>query len=150
MSRFARSATIPLVLMVALAAGCGGGGGEEVTVPFKKAGPPPPASCIERYNEDTSALELGKHAYSLRHGSRAARVFQVNKPAHGGNLCVVVYADVESDREYGTLGQFNFGNQWLLLTEYAVRSERERLDLQRTGAERANAKLNSDGTLSSF
>jgi hypothetical protein len=150
MSRFAKSATITLVSMVALAAGCGGGGGEGATVPFKKGGPPPPPSCIERYNESETALQVGKHAYSLRHGSRAARVFSVFRPAHGGDLCVVVYADVESDREYGTLGQFNFGNQWLLLTEYAVRSEKERLDLQRTGAERANAKLNSDGKLSPF
>jgi hypothetical protein len=148
MSVFAKSSTILLVLMTALPAGCSGGG--EATVPFKKAGPPPPTSCIEGYNENTTALELGKHAYSLRHGSRAARVFQVNRPAHGGNLCVIVYADVERDREYGTLGQFSFGSQWLPITEYPVRSERERLDLQRTGAERANAKLNSDGTLSRF
>jgi hypothetical protein len=62
---------------------------------------------------------------------------------------VVVYADVESDK-YGTLGQFNFGNQWVLLTEYDVSSEKQRLDLQRTGAERANAKLSSDGKLSPF
>jgi hypothetical protein len=124
--------------------------GEAATVPFKKGGPPAPASCIERYNKDDTALSLGKHAYSLRHGSRAARVFTVFRPAHGGHLCVVVYADVESDREYGTLGQFSFGSQWLLMTEYAVRSEKERLDLQRTGAEQANAKLNSDGTLTPF
>lgn len=130
-------------------AGCSSSG-EGNTVPFKEAGPPPPASCIERYNKDDTALSLGKHAYSLRHGSRAARVFTVFRPAHGGRLCVVVYADVPSDREYGTLGQFSFGNQWLLITEYAVGSEKERIDLQRTGAERANAKLNSDGTLTPF
>jgi hypothetical protein len=147
MGLLAKSSTILLVSIAALSAGCSG---QAATVPFKKAGPPPPTSCIERYNKDETATLLGKHAYSLRHGSRAARVFTVFKPAHGGHLCVVVYADVDSDREYGTLGQFNFGNQWILLTEYDVSSEKERLDLQRTGAERANAKLSSDGKLSPF
>ena len=147
MSLFAKLSTILLVFVIALSAGCSG---EAATVPFKKGGPPPPAGCLERYNKDETATTLGKHAYSLRHGSRAARVFSVYRPAHGGHLCFVVYADVESDREYGTLGQFSFGSQWLLMTEYAVQSEKERLAIQRTGAERANAKLNSDGTLSSF
>jgi hypothetical protein len=136
-----------LACCVALA-GCSGNGA--ATVPFKRGGPPPPPSCIERYNGDETALSFGKHAYSLRHGSRAARVFTVFKPAHGGLWCVVVYADVESDREFGTLGQFGVGNQWTPLTEYPVRSEKERLDLQRTGAERANSKLNEDGTLTAF
>jgi hypothetical protein len=63
---------------------------------------------------------------------------------------VVIYADVPSDREYGTLGQFSFGPQWLLITEYAIGSEKERIDLQRMGAEQANAKLNKDGTLTAF
>jgi hypothetical protein len=36
------------------------------------------------------------------------------------------------------------------MTKYVVQSKKERLGLQRTGAERANAKLNSDGTLFAY
>jgi hypothetical protein len=146
MNPFAKSSSILLVLMTALAAGCNSGG----TVPFKKGGPPAPPRCIEAYNKNGSALVLGKHAYSLSHGSRAAHVFEVSKDGLR-NECVVIYADVESDREFGTLGQYSYKTEWYLITMYpGARSERVRLDLQRTGAEQANAKLNSDGTLSAF
>jgi hypothetical protein len=150
-SLFAKSSTILLVLMTAVPAGCSGGGGE-VAVPFKKAGPPPPARCLERYNKDSSALALGKHAYSRGHNARSARVTSVNEPENFiKHECLVVYADDENDRrEYGTLGQFSSANGWLSITDFPVKSEKERIALQRTGAERANAKLNPDGTLSRF
>jgi hypothetical protein len=138
-----------LAVAVGLASllGCGSAG----TVPFKKSGSPPPADCLKRYNSDPNARVLGKHAYSLSHGSRAARVFQLNKPAYGlRNECAVVYADVESDREYGTLGQFSNRKVWLLISDYPERSERDRIALQRSAAESANVKLNKDGTLTPF
>jgi hypothetical protein len=137
-----------LAVGIALAAvsACGGAG----TASFKKGGPPAPPACLQRYNKNSSALSLGKHAYSLSHGSRAARVFH-GKPSAGlGKECVVVYADVESDREYGTLAQFSYGKQWLNLIEYPVQSERERLEIQRSGAESANVKLHKDGTITPF
>jgi hypothetical protein len=148
-SRFSKLALIPVILIAPLFSGCSGNG--EATVPFKKGGPPPPARCIKLYNKDETALPLGKHAYSPGHGSRAARITAVNEPKYGlARQCLVIYADAESDREYGTLGEFSTDAGWLPMTDYPVSSEQERIALQRSGAESANAKLSPDGTLSPF
>jgi hypothetical protein len=147
MRPLATSSTVLVVFASALMFGCGGAD----TVPFKKAGPPPPAGCLKRYNKDPTAVQLGKHAYSLSHGSRAARVTRLNKPQYFlKNQCLVVYGDREGDREYGTLGQYTTNAGWTSMIDYPERSEQKRIALQRTGAEAANAKLNSDGTLSTF
>jgi hypothetical protein len=141
-----RVAITAAVISLLAVAGCGGGGDEAVS--FKKAGPPAPSKCIEKHNNDPTALELAKHAYSTGHNSRSARVFLVDKPEQGlPNSCVVIYADKETDREYGTLGQFQEGLGWTLITYYPVATQKERLALQRSGAEQSNAALSEDGKL---
>jgi hypothetical protein len=147
MRPFVTSSTVLVVFASALLSGCGG----TDTVAFKKAGPPPPAKCLKSYNRDPTAVQLGRHAYSPSHGSRAARVTTLNKPEYLlKDECLVIYADREGDREYGTLGQFTTNAGWTSMIDFPLRSEKQRIALQRTGAEAANAKLNSDGTLSSF
>jgi hypothetical protein len=140
---------LAVVVAVFVVSGCGGGGSQ--AVPFKKAGPPPPEKCLERHNNDPTALELAKHAYSPGHNSRSARVFAVNKPEQGlADACVVIYADAESDREYTTLGQFTEGPEWTIITYYPLPTQKERIALQKSGAEQSNAQLTEDGKLRPF
>ncbi len=139
-----------------VAAGCGGDSGE---ASFKKAGPPPPPKCLERWNEDEIAAQFGRHAYSPGHDSRAARVTLLNEPAQGvEDACLVMFAASESDREYGTLGQFHTPQKadpsglveggWQQVTMLPVDTPQERIALQASGSEKANAALDGDGKLS--
>jgi hypothetical protein len=159
-SKLTKRAVAALVLATLLAAGCGGGGGNEM-VAFKKGGPPAPKQCIERWNGDRTALELGKHAYSPGHDSRAGRVFFVDEPRRElTEACVAVFAASESDLEYGTLGGFNAATRnlnsgqlerrWRQLTFYPARSPDQRVELQRSGAERANVALEESGRITSL
>jgi len=136
-----------LAIAVALA-GCGGEG----EVSFKEGGPPPPPQCIERWNADQAALELGKHFYSPGHDLRAAHVARINLPNAGlRNACLVVAAARESDSEYGTIGQFSTaGAGWLLINQLPVASQQERLEVQRRGSQQANAELREDGSIAPF
>jgi hypothetical protein len=129
--------------------GCGGGG---EAVGFKRGGPPAPARCVKLWNADPTALELGKHFYSPGHDSRAAHVSIINVPEAGlRNQCLVVAAAREDDREFGTIGQFSSpGGGWQLINYIPDQSQEERLKIQRSGRERANAELRSDGTIAPF
>jgi hypothetical protein len=138
-----------------LVLGCGG----EETTGFKKGGPPPPKRCLERWNRDEGALSFGRHAYSPGHDSRAGRVFAVKDPKRGlSDACVVVFAAKDSDREYGTLGWFNASRgsgtqtalpqpEWEVIGSLPVETQKQRIELQRSGAERANVALSKDGSL---
>jgi hypothetical protein len=133
--------------------GCGG----DKAVSFKKGGPPAPKKCLERWNADQAAVSFGQHAYAPGHDSRAGHVFIVNRPRLGlRNACVVVFAASESDREYGTLGEFSTASTaengpvasgWQYISNFPVESQKERIELQRRGAERANVALGEDGEL---
>jgi hypothetical protein len=67
-----------------------------------------------------------------------------------------VFAAPESDREYGTLGEFSTASTaengpvasgWQYISNFPVESQKERIELQRRGAERANVALGEDGEL---
>jgi hypothetical protein len=127
---------------------CGGG---ESLADFKKGGPPPPPKCIERWNADQSALELGKHFYSPGHDSRAGHVDRLEAPNSGQrNQCLAVFAARESDREYGTIGMFTNPAGWVPITDLPVESEQERLEVQRLGSLKANVQLREDGSIAPF
>jgi hypothetical protein len=152
----ARTLGLSLFLLGALfaAAGCGGSEGSPRLI---KGGPPAPAKCLERWNGDETALGFGRHAYSTGHDSRGGRVFAVDDRDRGlEDACVVVFAASESDREFGILGWFSnrertedgvFGGGWEVISYYPAESQRERIELQKTGAERANVALGEDGKL---
>jgi hypothetical protein len=146
-----RLTVLGLVALAALLGSCGGGGGGDSIVSFTKAGPPPPKRCLELWNSDQSAKDFGKHAYSQGHDSRAARVTNFNDPDIGVvRQCMVVFAAKDTDREYGTLGEFSSpGGGWQLITYLALPSQQQRIDLQDSGSE-ANAELREDGTLVAF
>jgi hypothetical protein len=160
MSQPARSAALAIAIAL-LAAGCGGGSS---TVGFKKAGPPAPQECIDRFNADESARAAGRHFYSPGHDSRAGHAFFAIDPERGRtDICVVVFAARESDREYGTIGAFggppmppsdaDFGSgegAWRYTTEFSFTSEKERLAVQKQGAEQANVALHRDGTIAAL
>jgi hypothetical protein len=156
MFRFAYAAAISWAAAL-LALGCGGG---ESAVAFKKGGPPAPKKCLERWNADGSARAFGQHAYAPGHDSRAGHAFLVNdRERQLVDTCVVVFAASKSDREFGTLGAFSGKAQqeeaeggfpadsWPYITNYPVESEKERVDLQLTGAEQANVALHRDGKI---
>jgi hypothetical protein len=150
------SRQVAAVFATAALLASGGCGGEEA-VNFKKGGPPAPRKCLERWNADQAAVSFGQHAYGPDHDSRAGRVFFVNRPRLGlPNACVVVFAASESDREYGTLGEFSterrtgngpMASGWQFISRFPVESQKERFELQRSGAERANVALGEGGEL---
>ena len=150
MSRCAHAAAAGLVAALLLSA-CGGGGGP---VAFTKGGPPAPRKCIERWNAEEGALLFGKHAYSPGHDSRAARVFFVNDPERDlPNVCTYVFAVSDSDREFGSVGGFGGKRPgddrftWQYISHYPVKSPKERIALQRSGAEQANVSLHENGKM---
>jgi hypothetical protein len=148
-------ALVSCLLLGALPVGLAGCGGDGGAASLERAGPPAPSTCLERWNGDEAALGFGKHAYSPGHDSRGGRAFIVDDPDKGlEDTCVVVFAASESDREYGILGWFSKSERtagepvqggWEVISYYPVESQQERIDLQRTGAEKANVALAADG-----
>ena len=139
----------PLALAFAFFA-AGGCGDESAVVDFKRSGSAPPADCVQRWNADPLAVNFGLHMYQGHH-SRAARVYPFDKPETGlANQCVVVFAIAENDREFGTDGQVSTSSGWVNMTTIPVKSERERIAIQRSGAQQANVKLAGDGKIAPF
>lgn len=158
MSRCACGAAVAVGVAL-LAWGCGADGRPAVT--FKKGGPPAPRKCIERWNADSMAISFGQHAYSPGHDSRAGHAFLRNERKRGfEDTCAVVFAASESDREYGTLGAYGGppptvdsaapAPTWQWITNYPVESQKQRIQLQRSGAEQANVALMKTGKIAAL
>ena len=136
--------------MLAVASLVGTGCGDDASGGFEKGGAPAPRECVERYNENPGAHALGTHAYGTGHDSRAAHVFRITDSENGlERSCAVIFAAMDSDREYGTLGAIEYPSGWDYTTRLRVTPDR-RAEIQRLGAEQANVALESDGTLSGF
>jgi hypothetical protein len=139
-------APVLLVLAAMLAGGCGGGS----SAGFTKAGPPAPRDCVRRYNSSPAALALGTHAYGGTHNSRAAHVFKITDQENQlAQSCAVIFNAADSDREYGILGAVEFPFGWDYTTQLKA-TPQKRAEIQKLGAEQANATLESDGSLGSL
>jgi hypothetical protein len=88
-------------------------------------------------------------------------VFLVDEPRRDLNeACVVVFAASESDREYGTLGWFSVEARnveggarkrpWQLITLLPGQTQDQLIELQRSGAQRANIALEESGEITPF
>ncbi len=135
-----RRLTAAPALLAALAlAGCGS----------SSSGPEAPDRCLDRWNEDSVAKTLGKHAYD-DHEIRRALVEETTAPkaknVRSEQTCLVVFEVQEGDPEEGQLGLVITRFGWSQLFELGLTDE-ELLDLQRSAADSSNASVFPDGSL---
>ncbi len=100
-------------------------------------------SCVAKWNVDTAARELARHAYEA-HGVRRAETKVRGVGKVRGAVCSVTFVAAPYDPEFGELGMIDTGEEWL---ELMVLPRAMRMQLQSRASSEENSYVFPDGTL---
>ncbi len=110
------------------------------------------AECVDAWNEDPEALELGRHQLGF-HGYTQVQVVRVSSEGvpvaagEAGGLCAVAFAGSQLDSEYGAAVRVLEGGYWRSLEAIAVVTPDQLAELQAQAQAQPNASLADDGRL---
>jgi len=109
-----------------------------------------PPDCVSAWNDDTSAVALGRHQTSI-HGYIDVEVGMLRPDgtdAEAGDQdahCAIVFAAGTLDPEFSAAAQIHRGGAWRALSDSA--STQRLGELQADAAGSFNAQLTPDGTI---
>lgn len=113
------------------------------------------AECVEAWNEDPEALELGRHQLGF-HGYTQVQVLRVSSEGvpvaagDAGGLCAVAFAGSTLDSEPGAAVRVLEGGYWRALEAIAAVTGDQLAELQAQAQAQPNASLADDGSLTSL
>ena len=144
----ALAAGVAVLLAAGLLAVLLAGGGREGEGTF--AADP---ECVEAWNEDPEALELGRHQLGFHRYTRAQvlRVSSAGLPVstyEAEGLCAVAFAGSQLDSEYGAAVRALDGGYWRALEAVAAVTPDQLAELQAQAQVQPNASLGEDGRVS--
>ncbi len=146
-SRLLLGSGIAILLVAGLLAVLLAGGGREGVAAFAAD-----AECVDAWNEDPGALELGRHQLAI-HGYTQVQVLRVSSEGvpvaagDAGGLCAVAFAGSQLDSEYGAAVRVLEGRYWRSLEAIAAVTPDQLAELQAQAQGRPNASLADDGRL---